>query len=71
MYVLMIPFILSHTILTRNVKGSKRNLSKPWGLKPGNFVNVPKNIYIYLRKKHLLKKKHIYFDKVYVDYIFI
>ena len=48
MYTLMVPFTISRTTLTRNVKESKWNLLKRWGLKTLNFGNVPKNIHIYI-----------------------
>ena len=55
--------MLSHTTPTRTVNESKWNLLKPWELKPGNFGNVPKNIYIYLRKKRTHSLKNILFHK--------
>ena len=51
MYNLMTFITVSHTTLTRNVKESKWNLLKRWGLKTLNFGNVLKIIVIYYPRK--------------------
>ena len=66
MYALMMTLMLSHTILTRNVNESKRNLLKPWVLKPGSFGNAQNNTYTYLKNTHTnvvlksIKNKYVY-----------
>ena len=65
MCTLTVPFIISRTTPTRNVKGSKWNLLKRWELKTLNFGNVLKNIYIYS-----IKNNKVYISEQYKFYNF-